>query len=183
MNTEKYDSTDDTLKHILQVRQLLYIMQNKLEERGFKHDQSKLKQPEKEIFDEMTPKLKALTYGSPEYKASLSELGVALKHHYENNSHHPEHHKSYECNICFHSVVKTLPNVCPKCGNPQFTEGFDVAGMTLLDLVEMFCDWKAATERHADGDFGKSITINSKRFKLSDQLSSIIHNTKLELGW
>ena len=34
-----------------------------------------------------------------------------------------------------------------------------VAGMDILDLVEMLCDWKAASERTKDGDFQKSIEI------------------------
>lgn len=41
----------------------------------------------------------------------------------------------------------------------------------------MFIDWKAATERHADGDIIKSIEINKNRFKISDQLIKILLNT------
>lgn len=40
--TEKYDSTIDTINHICRVRELLYIVQAKLERRGFAHDKSKL---------------------------------------------------------------------------------------------------------------------------------------------
>jgi hypothetical protein len=58
-----------------------------------------------------------------------------------------------------------------------------VDGMTLLDLVEMFCDWKAATERHADGSIEKSIQHNKGRFKLTDQLASILENSRKEMGW
>ena len=55
--------------------------------------------------------------------------------------------------------------------------------MTLLDLVEMFCDWKAATERHADGSLEKSIQHNKVRFELSDQLAGILENSRKEMGW
>lgn len=151
--SENYDSRPDTQVHILRVRELLYIAQNKLEARGFAHDLSKLQSPEKEVFDAVTPKLKALTYGSEEYKASLVEMGVALKHHYAANSHHPEH----------------WPN--------------GVDDMTLLDVLEMLCDWKAATERHADGSIEKSLTHNKGRFTISDQLASILKNTAKEFGW
>jgi hypothetical protein len=41
----------------------------------------------------------------------------------------------------------------------------------------MFFDWKAATERHADGDIFKSILINEKRFGISEQLVRIMQNT------
>lgn len=58
-----------------------------------------------------------------------------------------------------------------------------VNGMSLLDLIEMLADWKAATERHANGDIRKSIDINTERFKLSPQLADILRNTVRELGW
>ncbi len=49
--------------------------------------------------------------------------------------------------------------------------------MDLMDVVEMFCDWKAATMRHNDGDIRKSIEINQKRFNMSDDLMEIFKNT------
>ena len=53
----------------------------------------------------------------------------------------------------------------------------DVAGMNLIDIIEMFCDWKAATMRHNDGDMKKSIEINQARFDLSPQLTNIFLTT------
>jgi hypothetical protein len=49
--------------------------------------------------------------------------------------------------------------------------------MNLIDLVEMLCDWKAASERHNDGNIKKSIEINTARFGLSWQLAKILENT------
>ena len=143
-----YDSTRDTLEHIQKVNDYLWDFRDELDRRAAVHDASKLQSPEKEAFDEVTPKLRGLTYGSDEYKANTAKLGEALRHHYEHNSHHPEHY----------------PN------------GID--GMTLCDLVEMFCDWKAATERHADGNLEHSIEINRERFGMSDQLATIFQNTR-----
>lgn len=137
----------DTMDHINQVREFMMICITQLTERARIHDQSKLKSPELEIFTEYTPKLKNSTYGSEEYKDFLKGMGTALQHHYENNSHHPEH----------------------------FENG--IRGMNLLDVVEMFCDWKAATLRHADGDIYKSIDHNQKRFGYSDDLAEIFRNT------
>ena len=111
------------------------------------HDSSKLRSPEKETFDEMTPKLKDSTYGSEEYKDFLKEMKKALDNHYANNSHHPEF----------------------------YNDGIN--GMDLVDLLEMFCDWKAASERHTNGDIYESIEINKKRFNISDQLTQILINT------
>lgn len=143
-----YDSTKDTQEHIAKVQQTLWEFTRELERRGREHDASKFQSPEKEAFDEVTPKLRGLTYGSEEYKANIAKLGEALEHHYAANSHHPEHY----------------PN------------GID--GMTLLDVVEMFCDWKAATERHADGNLERSIEINRERFGISDQVAAIFQNTR-----
>ena len=49
--------------------------------------------------------------------------------------------------------------------------------MNLIDIIEMFCDWKAATLRHNDGNILKSIEHNKKRFEMDPQLSKIMQNT------
>lgn len=149
----QYDSTADTLRHIKRVNQLLSEAASELIRRGNVHDNSKLQSPEKELFDEYTPKLAATTYGSDEYKGYLNELKIALDHHYKNNTHHPEHYR-------------------------EGVNGFD-----LFDLMEMFFDWKAATERHNDGHIYRSITINKDRFKITAQLEQILINTADRLGW
>jgi hypothetical protein len=89
-------------------------MINELSKRAVNHDKSKLESPEKEIFEEYTPKLKGTTYGSEEYKEFLKEMKPALDHHYANNRHHPEHFKN------------------------------GVNDMNLFDLLEMAADWLAA---------------------------------------
>ena len=52
--------------------------------------------------------------------------------------------------------------------------------MTLVDLLELICDWKASSMRHEDGDINRSIEVNKDRFKLSDQLVDILKNTVKE---
>lgn len=49
--------------------------------------------------------------------------------------------------------------------------------MTLVDIVEMFFDWWASSERHKNGDIKESIEENKERFGLSDQLVKIFNNT------
>lgn len=149
----KYDSKADTLLHIKRVSELLMQAANELLRRASVHDSSKLESPEKELFDEFTPKLKNTTYGSNEYMKHLEKLKIALNHHYSHNSHHPEH---YENGV----------------------DGFD-----LFDLIEMFFDWKAAGERHEDGNIYVSIEINKERFKLSEQTVKLFNNTAKRLGW
>lgn len=148
-----YDSRPDTIAHIATVRRFLAVFVKALNERALAHDLSKLAEPEKATFDEFTPKLKGSTYGSEEYKSFLTAMKPALEHHYANNSHHPEH----------------------------FTDG--IRGMGLLDILEMLADWKAATERHADGDLAKSIELNQKRFGYSDELKAILSNTARAMRW
>jgi hypothetical protein len=178
-----YDSTKDTLDHIELVRLRMKEITDNLEARSKVHDASKLESPEKEVFDRVTPKLRKLTYGSDEYKESLLEMGDALKHHYRVNSHHPEHNQYAECDICFERYPENYDGRCNACMNGTFTLRPDINKMTLLDIIEMLADWKAATERHADGDFKRSLEINRKRFEISEQLYQIIENMACELKW
>ncbi len=342
---EKYDSSVDTLKHIKRVAQLLTECSTELIRRANKHDDSKLESPEKEIFDEYTPKLKHSTYGSDEYKEFLKGMKVALEHHYEKNSHHPEHTfsnekwedieeykgmyqisnkgrvKRLEClisrekqgdmllkemlmSLCVtpkgysrvklqkdkkgkNHLVHTLvaksfigsspsnrhqvnhkdgnklnnsfdnleyvtpsenlqhaydnelrePNIkyvvyckdldittfgidkmvkkiydlgykkiqsggiwrCINSDNVENThldlhfESYNINeyremnspmnGFDLFDLIEMFFDWKAATERHENGNIFKSIEINKDRFGISEQICDIFVNTANNLGY
>ncbi len=151
--TDSESSLLATLQHSRRVDELLLQMVSEIQGRITKHDLSKMEEPELAIFDVYSPKLKNSTYGSDEYKGFLAEMRVALEHHYANNRHHPEH----------------------------FPNGVD--GMTLVDLVEMLSDWKAATERHADGDLERSLEIQRERFGLTHQLVSILRNTAKEAGW
>jgi len=92
--TEPMDSTEETQKHINRVQELIGIMCDKLIERGYNHDGSKLLEPEKQGFDDMTHKLSSTTYDSDEYKQMLIDLKPTLDHHYSNNSHHPQYYEN-----------------------------------------------------------------------------------------
>lgn len=151
--TNAYDSTQDTHDHISKVQEAMADVRNRLRLRALRHDASKLAEPEKELYDILTPRLRGLTYGSDEYKANLAELRPALDHHYANNSHHPEHHPD------------------------------GIAGMDLLDIVEMLCDWRAAGMRHANGDMARSLEINRDRFGIEPQLYAILCNMARSMGW
>lgn len=142
-----YDSRIDTYKHIQTAQNLLRAFVQNLQWRAQEHDQSKLESPEVEVFNEFTPKLAESTYGSDEYKSFLAAMKPALDNHYQVNNHHPEHYDN------------------------------GIRDMTLMDIVEMLADWKAATLRHNDGDIRKSIEINQKRFGYSDELKQIFLNT------
>ena len=148
-----YDSAVDTLEHISKVQERIRIVTNELTIRAVRHDMSKLAEPEKSGYDKLTADLKDIVYGTPEYKQALADAKPVIDHHYRANSHHPEHYAN------------------------------GIAGMSLLDIVEMLCDWKAASERTKQGSIAQSLTHNKTRFGISDQLAAILENTVKELGW
>ena len=147
LSLEEKATNYDTMLHIREVGKAVNKVVSLTLERVTKHDQSKLESPEVEIFTEYTEKLAGMTYGSKEYNECRASMGEALSHHYAVNNHHPEHYKN----------------------------GID--DMNLLDLMEMFCDWRAASMRHNDGNLRKSIAVNGDRFGMSPQLVKIFENT------
>jgi hypothetical protein len=134
----------ETQEHIDNVAKYLNIISEELVKRAKDHDKSKLSEPELTHFIKYTPKLKTAKFGSEKYKSFLKGLKPALDHHYKVNRHHPEY---------FENGIK---------------------GMNLIDLLEMVCDWLAATKRTKDGDIVKSIDINQTRFGYSDELKQIL---------
>ena len=151
MKAKHANATLDTHVHIAQVRENLTLVVKDLIDRGNSHDQSKLESPELEIFGDHSEELGKLEYGSKEYTENLELIKPAIDHHYSKNRHHPEH----------------WPN--------------GLNDMTLIDLIEMICDWKAATQRNKNGNIRKSIEFNAERYKISPQLRKIFENTVREL--
>lgn len=146
--TEQYDSTDDTLTHMLNIRNVMdLVIIPELQKRCDTHDLSKLGKPEKECYDKYIPKLKTEKYGTPEYMELRKNMEKdGLLHHYRENRHHPEHFKN------------------------------GVNDMDLIDLLEMVCDWFAAS-LVSDTTFKEGLEGNFKRQKIDKQLSGIIENT------
>lgn len=147
MQDNTHEYLYDTLKHIKRVQNILSSFVVELIKRGNEHDTSKLEEPELSYFAEHNHNLKKYKFRSPEYQESLIKLGPALEHHYSKNRHHPEYHE----------------------------HGID--DMTLIDLIEMLADWKAASERTKDGNVLESIEKNGKHFQISPQLIRIFENT------
>jgi hypothetical protein len=133
------------------VRRYIVLLYKHLWEKVIDHDLSKLSPKEMPYFEKYFPKLKNTIYGSSEYLKCLKGMNPALKHHYKVNAHHPEHFKN------------------------------GIAGMDLLDLLEMFCYWYAATKQHSTGDIYKSLEINQDRFNFDDILKSIFINSAKKL--
>lgn len=147
LTLEEKACNHETWTHIHRVQHYLNGFIKELIDRGHIHDQSKLDHPEVEYFTEHTDALSKSTYNSEEYNRRTAAMKPALDHHYANNRHHTQFHKN----------------------------GID--DMNLVDLLEMLCDWKAASERHNDGNINKSIEINGDKYKMSPQLIKIFENT------
>lgn len=140
----------ETHKHVRKVQSYLNTFIQDLIYRGENHDNSKFEEPELTVFAENTEKLAKIPYGGEEYKACLESVKPAIQHHYSKNRHHPEH----------------------------WPDGIE--SMTLIDLIEMLADWKAATARNKDGNIRKSILINAEKYNFSPQLRTIFENTVRE---
>jgi Family of unknown function (DUF5662) len=149
------DSAQITIAHIARIRELLAGFCEELARRGEVHDASKFDPIEKGPLDEMQALIESeghVPYGSDAFDRRSALLGPMLEHHYALNSHHPEHY------------------------------GADgVGGMDLFDLVEMFADWKAASERGQESTINLSYSI--ERYEIAPQLASILRNTAARLGW
>ena len=147
-----YNSMLDTQDHINKIQ---FIMGEKiipiLRSRALYHDRSKFEEPEKSTYDKYIPLLKNVKYGSDEYNEIRNKMHEeGLQHHYQENRHHPEH----------------------------FENGVD--DMNLIDVIEMVCDWYAASLK-SDTDFEKGLKINCDRFGIDEQLAKIIFNTYKDL--
>jgi hypothetical protein len=120
--------------------------------RALLHDLSKFSKKEEPYFRKLTHLLKNCEYGSEIYQGYLKELNVALIHHYSVNSHHPEHY------------IKGMKE------------------MSCLDMIELLCDWKAASKRHATGNIRNSIAINKKRFQYDEDVALVLLKDAKEIG-
>lgn len=147
---------EETKAHIAAVQEGLAKALDDLADRYSRHDASKLEEPELSGFQAMAAELKLsdTTYGSDAYRAILKKYKAStIGPHYRANDHHPEH------------------NVA------------GIAGMNLMAILEMLCDWNAATKRMKDGDLRRSILLNRERFGYDDTLTSVLLNTAEALGF
>jgi len=124
-------------------------MRQELRRRLWIHDLSKYTWQEARWFVRENHRLRKLTYGSPEYKAAIDRIKPGIQAHYDANRHHPEWHEQ------------------------------GIHGMTLIDEIEMICDWAAATRKHDDGNILISIHKNAERFKYQGDSARIDFYIKL----
>jgi hypothetical protein len=148
------NANDITIAHIVNVQEKIFNFCRLMQGRGLDHDASKFHPIEAGPLQEMQNLIDAeghAAFGSEEYARRTKLLGPMIEHHYLHNSHHPEH----------------------------YPDG--IAGMDLLDLVEMFLDWKAASERGQDSAIGLTYCI--EKYSIPPMLAAILRNTADRLEW
>lgn len=133
------------LDHKRKVGYYLQRVVSALFERAVLHDYSKFTPQEFPQYAAALPRFEKSAYGSEEYKVCCRAIKPAIEHHFRVNSHHPEHY----------------PN--------------GVNDMDLLDVVEMVCDWIAASQRVPGGTL--RLDLQRERFGIDDQLFGIIERT------
>jgi hypothetical protein len=143
---------EKNLVHISKVKEYLTDAAFELLTRRNTHDLSKLVEPERSAYEGVDEATAAFEYGTPEYRAAIeAHLGAARWHHYANNPHHPEH----------------------------YPDG--IAGMSLFDLMEMLCDWRAVCDDK--GKLTVDLGINRQVYGMSNDVYKILANTVRKMGW
>lgn len=88
-------------------------------------------------------------YGSEEYKQKIKRWNKVFKHHYQYNRHHPEHYE------------------------------YGISEMTLIDIVEMMCDWLGYKDTTSVTEALKVCDEQMARYDISEELRQVIFNTLL----
>ena len=137
----------DLVQHKAWVAENMQVAANDLFRRAAIHDNSKFEPEEFEPYEEAFPNLQKYAYGTEELRAELRKIKPAIHHHFSVNRHHPEYFGETGIN-----------------------------GMNLIDVLEMVCDWMAASKRSQTG-IAKGLEINKERYGIDDQLFEIIKHT------
>lgn len=143
----------DTILHISEVGENLEILASELRQRGFTHDRTKLQALEFDGFVSTREKFKKANYGSPEYQECIELTKPAVDHHYKNNRHHTGFHEN------------------------------GINDMTLIDVLEMIADWRAAARRSPDKKLEDTLEYAFKKYAIEPQLKKILINTFRSLNW
>lgn len=151
-----------TRRHIARVSELLGEFAIEMIRRSSAHDKSKFDPIELEPLARMQAVIDTegpAQFGTDEYKRRTDMLGPMITNHRHNNSHHPEFYEFEYGGDCLNGIN----------------------GMNLFDLVEMFFDWKAASERGEDVCMRLGAACD--KYKIDGPLREILYNTARKLGY
>lgn len=133
--------------HKFVVLQHINIIIQDLIKRAEEHDMSKFSESEFAGLIAAHEDIQAHPFGTPEHEEARKKHSTVFNSHYKENRHHPEH----------------------------FENG--VEGMTLVDLIEMLCDWKSSSMRTSEGSIENSIKSAAEKYNIEPQLLKILENT------
>lgn len=149
----RFDFLCDTMLHVTEVQENLEEIASQLRRRGFAHDRTKFQKTEFDAFVSTREKFKKANFGSKEYQECTDAVQLAVDHHYKYNRHH----------------------------TGRWPNGID--DMSLIDIIEMLADWKAAERRSPDKQLIDTLDYAFKKYKIGGQLALIIKNTLKDLKW
>ena len=107
---------------------------------------------------------------SDEYKGFIEVNRVARTHAYGSDE--------YKASLKGNNVIKL--HFSRNSHHPEYYLN-GVSDMSLLDIIEMVVDWKAASETYGQTSFEDSISIQKDRFGLSDEQLYLIRLIAKEL--
>lgn len=156
MNEKELFYEADVRKHQQMVAEKMIFAAKRILDLAIKHDTSKLGDLEEPYYIDpvYTLNTESIEYGSDRYKEVTAQMGKGWEHHKIYNNHHPEFYEYFE------------------------KERDLFSKMNLFSLLEMLCDWIAASRR---GDNNPMEPMKSK-YNLTPQLESILENTLSLLG-
>ena len=155
MTTYREKAIAATADHITAVEDNLVVFAGELITRAGAHDRSKFEDVELGPLADMIKveeREGKVEFGTPEYAARTAMLDGMWRNHVAHNDHHPEH----------------------------FDDG--ITGMNLLQIVEMLCDWQAASAQR-DPSKTMNITFCVEKYGIPPMLEQILRNTADAMGW
>lgn len=139
------------LRHVTLLAHAMAHVTGDLEARARIHDLSKLTGAELPGFARLSAAVRGLKYGTQEYRDAMAEHKAVGDAHANGNSHHPEYH------------LQTCADRSPTT-------------MGWLDIVEMVCDWWAASRTYGPGgDFRRSVHVGLDRWDWSTHQQWLIN--------
>lgn len=152
MKNSQVRALAEILRHNGIVSHLLRQLARKLEERADLHDNSKFNWDELEGFIEFKALARVHPFGTEAYYQAQEKYKPAIDLHMSRNPHHPEYY------------------------------GGDLNKMSLIDFMEMICDWTGATITYARLNFEEGLEVQKQEFDIQPHHLYLIRLIAKELG-
>lgn len=164
--------------HVVMIRSRMYSMmkilpqyKHELHRRMFVHDLSKLTD-EEQLPGQILYAWKRL---NPYWKPSLRQAQAmlyAIHKHVTTETHHPE----------YYDKLRVPAPFIPEVNIPtQPKTVIDATTMPDIDIIEMVCDWCAASEERGGSAYQWAIQNINKRWKFNEHQTELIYQTISQL--